>query len=389
MSAQESAEDLADKALDAAEQVVPSNLSEAEAMASMLAINIAADHLLERAIGKKVIAKAAQQAVSSATKSAAKSVIRAAAKEAAVKAGAKLAAEATVQASAGPAGWVMLAVQVGGMLLDFFDPFNIARSYTNYDLKSMHDMMAAALTATLKNAKACIDPSYTTAQAATDTQPDVICTDDGLCVAMFPGTSKLTPPPTARCFDLPFPATAKPVMPAYDPRVPKVVVDLMSSPDAQGALLLHNWLVNQTNTDARVFSDPATDAFYREYFLQALIKRWQAAGQPPVPAADTVDPVNIDGVSIKDSAGAALAESAAAQNTQSAGANSSGSSTKLETKLAVISVLGLVAALAFLFNWRRSRRVPLPAPPVPAATARVSLPAPPPVQGVSALAPSG
>lgn len=318
-SADEAAVDGAEEIGDVLSSVIPSNLSQAEEMASMLAINAAADHLVERAIGRKAAAKAAELAAKAAAKAAAqqageaaasqaigkaaatasKSIAKAAAKQAAVQASAEAAAGAATKAAMGPAGWAMVAVQVGGMLLDIFDPFNIARSYTNHDLQSMHDMMAGAMTATLKGARACIDPQYTQAQSATDTTPEVMCLDDGLCISMYPGQSTLTPPPDAQCFSMPFPGTAKPVMPIYDARVPSVVLDVLSISDGQGALLLHNWLMNQPNADARVFDDRTVDAAYRAFFNQAMNAEWQAAGSPPVPVADVEAPKNVGGESIE------------------------------------------------------------------------------------------
>lgn len=403
MSREEKLKDDSNKVLDAAKGMIPTNLSEAEGMASMLAINMAADHLVERAMGKKLAAKATQaaaekaaqmaaqkatqqavgRAVGQAANTAAKAAAQAAAKEAAVRAAEEMAVEAAAESAMGPAGWVMLAVQVGGMLLDFFDPFNIARSYTNHDLKSMHDMMAGALTAALGGAKACMDPSFKAPQSATETQPEIMCLEDGTCIGMYPGTLKLAPPPGANCFELPFPSTAKPVMPAYDPRVPKVIIDLMATEEAQGALLLHNWLLNQTNADARLFADPTMDSFYRDHFTQALVQRWQNAGQPAVPPADADAPTNTDGESLSHTPAAQLVQAVVEQQPPppestfaASDPSSSSASTKLNTKATVIAILAVVAVVGAVVAYaRRKPSAPLPrpmsvapqAPPLPAA----------------------
>jgi hypothetical protein len=378
---QESAENVGNTAIDAMKAMVPTNTAEAAGMASMLAINMAADHVLERAMGRRLAqatqkiaaevvqkagAKVGQRLASKAAADAAKLVAKEVAEEMAIKAGTKMATQAAVEASSGPVGWIMLAVQVGGMLLDFFDPFNLARAYTNHDLRSMHDMMAGALIATLKDAKACLDPSFTQAQAATATSPEVICTEDGTCVGMFPGQSTLTPPPTARCFALPFPSTGKPRMPAFDQRIPSVVLDVLNLPDGQGGLLLHNWLANQPNADARVFEDLNVDQTYKSFFYQALVDDWTTQGTPLPPVGDA-NATNVVGADISDAPAAALVAQFAQQ--KPAQQPDDGSMPPNQKKAIAFGVVVAVCAIAFGGMWLRRRRMSVQAglitPPLP------------------------
>ena len=218
---------------------------------------------------KKIVAAMGQKAGVSASRVAMEAALKQGMErkmaEAAAKRAAEFAAKAATKAMAGPVGAVLMAAQAAGMVIDIWDPVNLAMPHTQSELDDNQAMVAGAMKSVLGSTQICSDPSFTREQEGSATQPQVMCFG-GSCMGVYNGAEypALKPPASAKCRSLAFPSVLAPADFELNPQIPPMVGAVMNSADFNGALLLHETARNASIEN--IFVDPRNERAYRDAF---------------------------------------------------------------------------------------------------------------------------
>jgi hypothetical protein len=268
--------------------VIPQTPEGAAELGMQVWLAVKAEAALARQIGVRAASKAAGEVGVAALKAG----IKSAAEKGAARLAAKQAAEAAVKAGSGPAGFVLLATGAGGMALDYYDPFNLARAYDEGSLADQHDMVATAMGDVFKHTQVCTDASFTAPAAGSATSPAITC-DGGVCVGIYQTQAypNLKPPATASCSTIEFPSALQPAMPAYAAALPQSLQYAIGSDSFDGVQLWDAWRQEPENASVPVFADAAVNAEFAREFGAALVRQWAAAGKP-APVVEAVAPTS-------------------------------------------------------------------------------------------------